>query len=163
MDRCPHPKCSADDNITCWLGHIKLANCPEWKKVVPTSTTAQPNPDELAVPWSGSALGESDLNFISGRGKPITVGIVGPESAGKTTVLAAFYVASGVGVTVMPASSVDGIRADDPLLRVKHFASPAPTRRVGLVWRSSFPRHKAIDTMRRALLDCKLPGTQPAR
>ena len=89
MDRCPHPKCSADDNITCWLGHIKLANCPEWKKVVPTSTTAQPNPDELAVPWSGSALGESDLNFISGRGKPITVGIVGPESAGKTTVLAA--------------------------------------------------------------------------
>ncbi len=72
-------------------------------------------------------------------------------------------VASGVGVTVMPASSVDGIRADDPLLRVKHFASPAPTRRVGLVWRSSFPRHKAIDTMRRALLDCKLPGTQPAR
>ncbi|HMS05891.1 MAG TPA: hypothetical protein PKD73_08880 [Burkholderiaceae bacterium] len=97
MDRCPHPKCSADDNITCWLGHIKLANCPEWKKVVPTSTTAQPNPDELAVPWSGSALGESDLNFISGRGKPITVGIVGPESAGKTTVLAAFYLLLGRG------------------------------------------------------------------
>jgi len=72
-------------------------------------------------------------------------------------------VASGVGVTVMPASSVDGIRADDPLLRVKHFANPAPSRRVGLVWRSSFPRHKAIDTMRKALLDCKLPGTHPAK
>jgi len=69
-------------------------------------------------------------------------------------------VASGVGVTVMPSSSVDGIAADDPLLRVKPFAKPAPTRRVGLVWRSSFPRHKAIDAMRQALLDCHLPGTR---
>lgn len=97
MDRCPHPKCSADDNITCSLGHIKVSNCPEWMKVVKTPTSAQPNPDELAVPWSGSALGESDLNFLSGSGKPITVGIVGPESSGKTTVLAAFYLLLGRG------------------------------------------------------------------
>jgi len=68
-------------------------------------------------------------------------------------------VSSGVGVTVMPASSVDGIPANDPLLRVKRFTDPTPTRRVGLVWRSSFPRHKAIDLMRQALLDCHLPGT----
>ena len=68
-------------------------------------------------------------------------------------------VSSGVGVTVMPASSVDGIPADDPLLRVKPFVDPTPTRRVGLVWRSSFPRHKAIDVIRQALLDCRLPGT----
>jgi LysR family hydrogen peroxide-inducible transcriptional activator len=68
-------------------------------------------------------------------------------------------VSSGVGVTVMPASSVDGIPADDPLLRVKPFVEPTPSRRIGLVWRSSFPRHKAIDVMRQALLDCHLPGT----
>ena len=72
-------------------------------------------------------------------------------------------VSSGVGVTVMPASSVDGIAADDPLLRVKRFTEPSPTRRVGLVWRSSFPRHKAIDVMRQAVLDCHLPGTKPAK
>lgn len=73
-------------------------------------------------------------------------------------------VASGVGVTVMPSSSVDGIPADDPLLRVKRFVDPSPTRRVGLVWRSSFPRHKAIDVIRQAILDCHLPGTHaPAR
>jgi LysR family hydrogen peroxide-inducible transcriptional activator len=69
-------------------------------------------------------------------------------------------VASGIGVTVMPSSSVDGIPADDPLLRVKSFVEPTPSRRVGLVWRSSFPRHKAIDVMRQALLDCQLPGTR---
>jgi LysR family hydrogen peroxide-inducible transcriptional activator len=72
-------------------------------------------------------------------------------------------VSSGIGVTVMPASSVDGISATDPLLRVKRFVEPAPTRCVGLVWRSSFPRHKAIDVMREALLDCRLPGTHARR
>jgi len=70
-------------------------------------------------------------------------------------------VASGVGITVMPATAVDGIAPDDPLLRVKHFGNPAPARRVGMVWRVSFPRHQAVDLLREALLDCKLPGTRP--
>ena len=69
-------------------------------------------------------------------------------------------VASGVGVTVMPASAVDGIDAGDPLLRVRPFADPQPTRRVGLVWRSSFPRFQAIDVLRKAVLDARLPGTR---
>ena len=69
-------------------------------------------------------------------------------------------VASGVGVTVMPASAVDGIARNDRLLKVKHFVSPSPTRRVGLVWRTTFPRHKAIDLLRQVLLDIALPGTQ---
>ncbi len=43
-------------------------------------------------------MGESDLNFVSGRIKPVTVGIVGPESAGKTTILGAFYLLLGRGV-----------------------------------------------------------------
>lgn len=72
-------------------------------------------------------------------------------------------VASGVGITVMPASAVDGISAKDPLLRVRPFAEPQPTRRVGLVWRNSFPRYQAIDIMRRALLAARLPGTRPIR
>jgi LysR family hydrogen peroxide-inducible transcriptional activator len=71
-----------------------------------------------------------------------------------------YMVASGVGVTVMPASSVDGIARNDRLLRVRRFIEPTPTRRVGLVWRTTFPRHKAIDLLRQALLDCNLPGTQ---
>lgn len=69
-------------------------------------------------------------------------------------------VASGVGVTVMPASAVDDIPARDPLLRVRPFQAPVPTRRVGLVWRASYPRHQAVEVVRRALLDSRLPGTQ---
>ena len=72
-------------------------------------------------------------------------------------------VASGLGVTVMPASAVDGITARDPLLRVRPFTEPTPSRRVGLVWRASYPRHKAIDVMRKALIDCRLSGTRTIR
>ncbi len=72
-------------------------------------------------------------------------------------------VASGVGITVMPATAVDTLPKTDPLLRVRPFADPQPSRRVGLVWRASFPRHQAIDLLRRALLDCRLPGTAPVR
>lgn len=71
-------------------------------------------------------------------------------------------VASGVGVTVMPASAVDDIRPKDPLLRVLPFREPCPARRVGLVWRTSYPRHQAIEVVQRALLDSKLPGTRAA-
>ena len=70
-------------------------------------------------------------------------------------------VASGVGITVMPATAVDDIPKSDPLLRVKSFIEPTPTRRVGIVWRASFPRHQAIDLLRQAMLDCKMPGTKP--
>lgn len=69
-------------------------------------------------------------------------------------------VASGLGITVMPASAVDPIAQNSPLLEIKPFAEPTPTRRVGLVWRSSFPRSKAIDIVREAVLDCQLPGTR---
>jgi len=69
-------------------------------------------------------------------------------------------VASGVGITVMPATAVDEIAAKDPLLRVRPFSQPHPTRRVGLVWRASYPRHQAIDVVRAALIACKLPGTR---
>lgn len=69
-------------------------------------------------------------------------------------------VASGLGITVMPASAVDPETLSSPLLMVKPFAEPSPHRRIGLVWRSSFPRSKAIDLVREAVLDCRLPGTK---
>jgi LysR family transcriptional regulator, hydrogen peroxide-inducible genes activator len=72
-------------------------------------------------------------------------------------------VASGVGVTVMPASAVDDISPKDKLLRVRPFVDPQPTRCVALVWRATYPRYRAIDVMRKALLDCRLPGTKAVK
>lgn len=72
-------------------------------------------------------------------------------------------VASGIGVTVMPASAVDAIGAKDPLLRVRPFAEPQPARRVALVWRATYPRYRAIDVVRKALLDCRLSGAKAVK
>ena len=64
-------------------------------------------------------------------------------------------VAGGVGVTVLPSTSVGG--ADD-LIRVRPFARPVPQRRVVLAWRKSFPRPQAIEALRKAVLACDLAG-----
>ncbi len=72
-----------------------------------------------------------------------------------------YMVAGGIGVTVMPATAVANIPHDDPLLCVLPFVAPDPVRHVGLVWRTSFPRHAVIDVVRQAMLDCRLPGTTP--
>jgi len=47
--------------------------------------------DRVVPPWSGGALGLSDVAFVGARGKPLIVGVVGPHNAGKTTFLAAIF------------------------------------------------------------------------
>jgi LysR family hydrogen peroxide-inducible transcriptional activator len=67
-------------------------------------------------------------------------------------------VASGVGVTVLPSTSVaPGEGAGGDLIRVRPFTRPVPDRRVVLAWRKSFPRPEAIEALRQAILACDLP------
>src|SRR5258706_4800334 len=53
-----------------------------------------------------------------------------------------YMVASGMGVTVVPRLSVPA----EPQTHLKFvpFSAPAPTRRVVLAWRRTFPRYEAI-------------------
>lgn len=92
-------------------------------------------------------------------------------------------VASGMGVTVVPALSVPkearsvagpsqeglqspggqpsysmGVGADSSHLRFVPFAEPVPTRRVVLAWRRTFTRYEAIAALRNAIYDCPLEG-----
>lgn len=71
-------------------------------------------------------------------------------------------VAAGIGVTVMPASSltVTGASndAEGRLLRYIPFDEPVPDRRVVLIWRKSFPRPAAIRALATSIRDCALPG-----
>lgn len=69
-------------------------------------------------------------------------------------------VASGLGITVLPKSSVEESVADSELLTVRPFAGEAPTRRIALAWRSSFPRPKAIAALRQAIVECELMGVK---
>jgi LysR family hydrogen peroxide-inducible transcriptional activator len=67
-----------------------------------------------------------------------------------------YMVASGMGVTVVPQLSVPAeVQAH---IRYVPFTAPAPTRRVVLAWRRTFPRYEAIAALRNAIYACPLPG-----
>jgi LysR family transcriptional regulator, hydrogen peroxide-inducible genes activator len=65
-------------------------------------------------------------------------------------------VASGMGVTILPCTAAGADRYAQRLLAVRRFAEPAPSRRVALAWRASFPRPQAIEALRRAVLETGL-------
>jgi len=67
-------------------------------------------------------------------------------------------VGSGLGVTVLPITSVPQKGSRDSLLEYVPFKPPAPDRRVVLAWRKSFTRTAAIETLRRAILRTPLHG-----
>lgn len=70
-------------------------------------------------------------------------------------------VATGLGVTVLPAAAADPLVESQKLVTVRPFAEPAPSRRVAIAWRVTYPRTKVIDLLRGAILDSHLPGVTP--
>lgn len=67
-------------------------------------------------------------------------------------------VAAGIGVTVVPASSLSMTGLDEGLLRYVPFQAPVPDRRIVLAWRKSYPRADAIDALSAAIRHCGLSG-----
>lgn len=65
-------------------------------------------------------------------------------------------VATGMGVTVLPYTSVSGYAHISDLLTVRPFTEPAPTRIVALAWRKSFPRPRVIALLTEAIRACPL-------
>ncbi len=69
-------------------------------------------------------------------------------------------VASGLGITVLPKSSMEESPIEPALLTMRPFAGEEPSRRIALAWRRSFPRPRAIAALRRAILDSGLKGVR---
>jgi len=65
-------------------------------------------------------------------------------------------VASGLGVSVLPASAL-GPRYATKLLRAVPFTPPVPSRKVALAWRASFDRPVAVETLASAIQAIKSP------
>lgn len=64
-------------------------------------------------------------------------------------------VASGLGITILPLSAASSTIYSSNLLVTRPFTEPVPTRTVALAWRASFPRHKAIDALRKSIQLCR--------
>jgi LysR family hydrogen peroxide-inducible transcriptional activator len=60
-------------------------------------------------------------------------------------------VASRLGVTILPMAAAQMPLYTSKVLTIRKFKEPAPARTLALAWRASFPRHKAIDVLRRAV------------
>jgi LysR family transcriptional regulator, hydrogen peroxide-inducible genes activator len=60
-------------------------------------------------------------------------------------------VASGLGITILPLSAAESSLYTQDVLVTRPFEDPAPSRTIALAWRASFPRHKAIDALRKAI------------
>jgi LysR family hydrogen peroxide-inducible transcriptional activator len=67
-------------------------------------------------------------------------------------------VMGGIGVTVLPATSVTP--ADAQILTIRPFVAPPPTRRVLLAWRRNYPRVAAVEAIRQAILASDLPAVE---
>jgi len=72
-------------------------------------------------------------------------------------------VASGMGTTVLPCTATRLHTSSDSLLAYRPFSKPAPTRVVSLAWRKSFPRPRAIEAVRQAVLAANLPCVEKIR
>lgn len=68
-------------------------------------------------------------------------------------------VASGLGITVLPASA-NSARYRSKLLNVIPFTKPAPSRRIALAWRKSFARTQAVEALVQAVAQAKITGIE---
>jgi LysR family hydrogen peroxide-inducible transcriptional activator len=71
-------------------------------------------------------------------------------------------VASGLGVSVLPATALVP-RYASKMLHIVPFSSPAPSRKIALAWRTSFDRPLAIHALSNAIRGVKLPAIRMAR
>ncbi|HMW71946.1 MAG TPA: LysR substrate-binding domain-containing protein, partial [Cellvibrionaceae bacterium] len=97
--------------------------------------------ERLQIPAADSALVMS-LQQLGLRS--ITLATVGIELLKQVT-------AADLAVTLLPKSSAQAAVAQNQFLAWLP-VNPAPQRPLYLHWRSNFPRHKAIDALKRALI-----------
>jgi LysR family hydrogen peroxide-inducible transcriptional activator len=60
-------------------------------------------------------------------------------------------VATGAGITLLPQLASEGAYAGARGVAVRPFARPVPTRRIGMIWRSTSARTGAIDAVARII------------
>lgn len=94
---CSRENCYAPDT-GCIMGNVD--GCEHF--AAPTAEVATVPEQEVAqgqrLPWSGLALGLTDLFPVAALGRPHVVGVVGAARSGKTTMLAAHWIAARRGL-----------------------------------------------------------------
>lgn len=120
------------------------------KKTIPTDTL---NAASLMLLGEGHCFRDQILEACPHLGSGSNT--MGPSSSLSTL---RHMVASGLGLTLIPASAVATLTEGGDV--VARPLSPAPDREIVLAWRRRFPRPKSMRALLDALLGLHLPGTK---
>ncbi|MGB8192875.1 MAG: GTPase [Chitinophagaceae bacterium] len=95
---CTYRECQEDwlsESPQCLCGETDYRKCRNYvadsPQAVIDATLLIAGEKETGVPWSGSAMGSLDLQWISAVKQPFIIGLVGPPNSGKTTLLATLF------------------------------------------------------------------------
>ena len=138
---------------------VALAKTHAWaaRKGIAANELAREN---LLLLGSGHCFRDQVLNACPALNRSsATPGSLQKTVEGSSLETIRLMVASGMGMTVLPATAVPAKRAVADLLTYIPFLRPVPDRRVVLASRSSFPRNAALDVIRDAVAVCDLNGT----
>lgn len=108
------------------------------------------DPAEVLLLDEGHAFREQVLAAFPRLRPSDTHPLAGPMR-GSTLETLRHMVASGLGLTILPQAAAHAPLYAPNLLVTRPFTEPAPKRTLALAWRISFPRHQAIDVLRRAI------------
>lgn len=141
---------------------VALAKTHPWakRKTIAADALAR---ESLLLLGTGHCFRDQVLNACPSLNRSsATPGSLQKTVEGSSLETIRLMVASGLGLTVLPASAIPARRAAGDLLAYVPFSRPAPDRRVVLVARTSFPRAAALAVLREAVTACALPGTRTA-
>lgn len=102
--RCAIKGCNAPE-VSCSNGEVELEDCPNWTATAePTDAGGEQDASasgnaEFRFPWTGNAMGASDLAYLAGATSTRLVMLAGPADAGKTSLLAAIYLLMARGIS----------------------------------------------------------------
>jgi LysR family transcriptional regulator, hydrogen peroxide-inducible genes activator len=142
---------------------VAMAKTHPWadRKSIPADELAR---ESLLLLGTGHCFRDQVLNACPALNRSsATQGSLQKTVEGSSLETIRLMVASGMGLTVLPASAIPVRRAAADLLAYVPFSRPVPDRRVVLASRSSFPRAAALEIIRVAVGLCALNGATPVK
>lgn len=88
---CPKEHCYAP-HVGCVMGD-DLPDCAEFGSGAEERNPRETEPAAYVLPWTGLGLGADDIAAVAVVGRPAVLALIGAASAGKTTALAALFLA----------------------------------------------------------------------
>lgn len=123
-------------------------------------TRKQLEREHVLLLGEGHCFRDQVLNACPGLRRP-NLDDQSPLPEGTSLETLRHMVASGLGLTIVPASSSNRNIYDSDTLVERPFAGKVPFRRVAMVWRNRFTRPQAIEVLTRVLTVCDIPGAKP--